>query len=59
MTSPSPAAANIRVKQRSNIELNVQARVHFNTNVSNFVKAREFYGKLGFETVSGFPDTNT
>ena len=59
VTSPAPTAANVRVKQRSNIELNVQARVHFNTNVSSFVKAREFYGKLGFETVSGFPDTNT
>jgi catechol 2,3-dioxygenase-like lactoylglutathione lyase family enzyme len=59
VTSPPPATANIRVKQRANIELNVQARVHFNTNVSNFVEARAFYGKLGFETVSGFPDTNT
>jgi catechol 2,3-dioxygenase-like lactoylglutathione lyase family enzyme len=59
VTSPPPTNVNIRVKQRANIDLNVQARVHFNTNVSNFVKAREFYGKLGFETVSGFPDTNT
>jgi len=59
VTSPAPTATNIRVKQRANIELNVLARVHFNTNVSNFVEAREFYGKLGFETVSGFPDTNT
>jgi catechol 2,3-dioxygenase-like lactoylglutathione lyase family enzyme len=33
--------------------------VHFNTNVSDFEKAKAFYGKLGFETVSGFPDTNT
>ena len=59
VTSPPPTNVNIRVKQRANIELNVQARVHFNTNTSNFAKAREFYGKLGFETVSGFPDTNT
>ncbi len=40
-------------------ELHVLSRVHFNTNVSNFAAARAFYGKLGFETVSGFPDTNT
>lgn len=59
VTSPPPTAINIRVKQRANIALNVQARVHFNTNVSNFAEAREFYGKLGFVTVSGFPDTNT
>ena len=39
--------------------LNVIARVHFNTNVSDFEKARAFYGDLGFETLSGFPDTNT
>ena len=37
----------------------VQGRIHFNTNVSNFEKARAFYGQLGFETLSGFPDTNT
>ena len=37
----------------------VLARVHFNTNVSDFELSRDFYGKLGFETVSGFPDTNT
>jgi len=39
--------------------LAVQSRVHFNTNVSNFEVARAFYGQLGFETLSGFPDTNT
>ncbi|MDA1073601.1 MAG: VOC family protein [Proteobacteria bacterium] len=33
--------------------------MHFNTNVSDFERSRDFYGKLGFETVSGFPDTNT
>ena len=40
-------------------ELQVLSRVHFNTNVSDFKQARAFYGRLGFETVSGFPDTNT
>lgn len=37
----------------------VLSRVHFNTNVSDFAVSRAFYGKLGFETVSGFPDANT
>tara|TARA_A100001037_G_scaffold305895_1_gene347939 strand:+ start:1053 stop:2177 length:1125 start_codon:yes stop_codon:yes gene_type:complete len=39
--------------------LNILARVHFNTNVSNFEKSRAFYEKLGFDTVSSFPNTNT
>ena len=52
-------SVSIRVKQLAEIELNVLSRVHFNTNVSNFAEARSFYGKLGFETISGFPDTNT
>lgn len=50
---------SVRIKQIADVELHVQSRVHFNTNVSNFVAAREFYGKLGFETLTGFPDTNT
>ena len=41
------------------VELNVQAWVHFNTNVSDFAASRAFYGRLGFETLTGFPDTNT
>jgi catechol 2,3-dioxygenase-like lactoylglutathione lyase family enzyme len=59
LAGPSNAAISIRVKQLADIELHVHARVHFNTNVANFAAAREFYGKLGFETLSGFPDTNT
>jgi catechol 2,3-dioxygenase-like lactoylglutathione lyase family enzyme len=50
---------SVRVKQLADIELHVLSRVHFNTNVSDFTAAREFYGKLGFETLTGFPDTNT
>ena len=57
--SPLSSIVKIRIKQQASIDLNVQARVHFNTNVSNFNAARKFYGKLGFETISGFPDTNT
>ncbi len=49
----------IRIKQIAEIALNVEAHVHFNTNVSSFEKARAFYASLGFETLSGFPDTNT
>ena len=40
-------------------KLNVEALIHFNTNVSDFEQSRAFYGALGFETLSGFPDTNT
>jgi catechol 2,3-dioxygenase-like lactoylglutathione lyase family enzyme len=49
----------VRVEQVADIALNVLSRVHFNTNVSDFKRSRTFYGKLGFETLSGFPDTNT
>ena len=47
---------SVRVKQRADIQLHVNSRVHFNTNVSDFVAAREFYGMLGFQTLTGFPD---
>ena len=53
------SSITVRVKQTADVELNVLSRVHFNTNVSNFAVSREFYGNLGFETLSGFPDTNT
>ena len=59
LDGPSNAAVSIRVKQLADIELHVQARVHFNNNVASFARAREFYGKLGFDTLTGFPDTNT
>ena len=55
----SSGEVTVRVKQRANIELNVLARVHFNTNVRDFTAAREFYRKLGFENGSTFPDSNT
>lgn len=53
----SPVA--VRVKQQADVELSVKLRMHFNTNVSDFSVSRAFYGALGFETLSGFPDTNT
>ncbi|EED36911.1 glyoxalase family protein [Luminiphilus syltensis NOR5-1B] len=51
--------ASIRIKQAADIELSVASFIHFNTNVSDFATARDFYGSLGFDTISGFPDTNT
>ncbi len=53
------ACANLRITQTQSVSMHVRSRVHFNTNVSNFERAREFYGSLGFDTLSGFPDTNT
>ncbi len=55
----SGGSFSIRVKQLADVELNVRSLVHFNTNVSDFPAARAFYGKLGFKTLTGFPDTNT
>jgi catechol 2,3-dioxygenase-like lactoylglutathione lyase family enzyme len=45
--------------EMSAVKLNVHTRVHFNTNVRNFVASRAFYARLGFSTLTGFPDTNT
>ena len=59
LDGPSDSSVSIRVKQVADVELHVRSLVHFNTNVSDFAAAREFYGKLGFETLTGFPDTNT
>ena len=59
MSGSPDSSITVRVKQMADIELHVVSRVHFNTNVSDFVAAREFYARLGFETLSGFPDTNT
>ena len=59
LESTPMSRVTVRIKQVAAIELHVQSRVHFNTNVSDFAAAREFYGKLGLETLSRFPDTNT
>jgi len=53
------APLRARITQRAEVTLDVLSRIHFNTNVSDFETAREFYGALGFETMSGFPDANT
>lgn len=53
------SSVSVRVKQLADLELHVQSRLHFNNNVRNFEASRAFYGKLGFETLSEFPDTNT
>ncbi len=54
-----PGSASVRIKQRSDVQMHVLSRVHFNANVSSFKASRAFYGMLGFSTLSGFPDTNT
>jgi len=53
------ACSDLRIKQSVSVTTHALSRVHFNTNVSDFEAAREFYGAIGFSTVSGFPDTNT
>lgn len=58
-TSETTLCSEVRIKQNLSITTHALSRVHFNTNVSDFAAAREFYGALGFSTVSGFPDTNT
>ena len=50
---------SIRIKQKADINLNVISRVHFNTNVKDFNISKAFYSVLGFESLSGFPETNT
>ena len=45
--------------QAAEVELHIESHVHFNTNVRDFAQARAFYARLGFETLSGFPDANT
>jgi len=53
------SSVTIRVKQKADIKLNVKARLHFNTNVRNYEASSEFYEKIGFITLMGFPDMNT
>lgn len=59
VTGAPGSSVSVRVKQIANLEMHVQSRIHFNANVRDFAVSRAFYGKLGFETISGFPDTNT
>lgn len=59
LTGSASEPVSVRLKQVADVELHVESRVHFNTNVSDFEAARAFYGLLGFETLTGFPDTNT
>ncbi len=41
------------------VSTGVTGRIHFNTQVSSFELAREFYRKLGFNFSIDFPQTNT
>ena len=49
----------LRIKQTAEVNLNVISRIHFNTNVTDFSRAKNFYNSLGFEKLSGAPETNT
>ncbi|MDD9895098.1 MAG: VOC family protein [Gammaproteobacteria bacterium] len=41
-------------------EVNILARIHFNTQTADFERAREFYRMLGYtQGVNNFPKTNT
>ena len=59
VTGQASTDLRIRVRQTADVALDVLNRIHFNTNVSNFETSRAFYGALGFETLSTFPDANT
>ncbi|MCY4212210.1 MAG: VOC family protein [Gammaproteobacteria bacterium] len=59
LAGPIALASEQAATQEASPKLNVQTRVHFNINVSDFESARSFYGALGFATLSGFPDANT
>lgn len=59
LAGAAAAPLRIRITQRADVALDVLSRIHFNTNVSDFEAARKFYGMLGLETLSGFPDANT
>lgn len=53
------APLRVRITQLADVDLDVLSRIHFNANVSDFEAARAFYGTLGLDTLSGFPDANT
>ena len=58
-TNAVPATEQ-QVGQASNVDIGLMARLHFNTQTSDFVRSRAFYRMLGFtQGVGGFPKTNT
>lgn len=62
LTQQNPTQQNTArqdLDQFKGVTLAVKSRIHFNANVSDFEKTRSFFEKLGFATLSGFPDTNT
>ena len=53
-------AGDQQVGPPSTANIGVTARIHFNTQTSDFVRSRAFYRMLGFTGgVGGFPTTNT
>ena len=57
---PPVPASDQQVGLPSDLDLGLMARIHFNTQTSDFGRSRSFYRMLGFTRgVSGFPKTNT
>ena len=53
-------ATDQQVGLPSDLDIGLMARIHFNTQTSDFGRSRSFYRMLGFTRgVSGFPKTNT
>jgi catechol 2,3-dioxygenase-like lactoylglutathione lyase family enzyme len=49
-----------QTSQASTLDIGLTARIHFNTQTSDFARSRAFYRMLGFTAgVGGFPKTNT
>jgi catechol 2,3-dioxygenase-like lactoylglutathione lyase family enzyme len=60
LNSDSPGRLVVRVRQWANVQLNITGRIHFNVNVNDFDRSRDFYRSLGFaDSVGDFPETNT
>ncbi|HCE03116.1 MAG TPA: hypothetical protein DEQ98_07730 [Acidobacteria bacterium] len=58
-TTPAPDTEQ-PVSQPRNVDVGVTARIHINTQTTDFARARAFYRMLGFTAgVGGFPKTNT
>ena len=58
-TTPVPGTDE-PVSPPSDVDVGLTARIHINTQTTDFARARGFYRMLGFTTgVGGFPKTNT
>lgn len=58
-TTPAPGTEQ-PVSPPRNVDVGLTARIHINTQTTDFARARAFYRMLGFTAgVGGFPKTNT